>query len=501
MRAKKDLSAFPIRQTFFDLDDINLDAIKLCLRDKSKVSLTKREGHKKFVALPNLELSTKLNVIIGGRSSGKSHTLDEIYKRFENVKYIRQFSLLEMDEKKAAQDFTNKLNIKRGSIAKKYFSEFSIVVDDVKDIFLENDMIELEKYLSSLIEHASQTERADIFSKCLLYSESEFQTNNLSNIKNLIKAVEMLLDTTEYRSIVDKYIDRGILTKLHYELIKKFIYEKQVVLKKRWINDVILSIKNSLESNTAAPRIDDVDFYKIQSNQMKINKFKQVVYLLKKPKKIHSKDLEKFKIEVRTKLFNCSSDLGKHSGKKLSFSNAFKSYDDPYMYLKKLRDIEALDETTYYQYFMNVEFKILNQYGYEVSGGERAEFNLLKEINDAYQYDLLLIDEPESSFDNLFLKDSVNSLLKVIAQELPVIIVTHNNTVGVSIKPDYIVYTKRDTSNSTVNYKIYSGYPSDKYIVSTSGDKIKNIDATLNCLEAGENAYDERRYNYEILKD
>ncbi len=54
-----------------------------------------------------------------------------------------------------------------------------------------------------------------------------------------------------------------------------------------------------------------------------------------------------------------------------------------------------------------------NKYGFNVSGGERAEFNLLTEIQDALKYDLLLIDEPESSFDNLFLKHDVNQLIKV----------------------------------------------------------------------------------------
>jgi ABC-type phosphate transport system ATPase subunit len=44
----------------------------------------------------------------------------------------------------------------------------------------------------------------------------------------------------------------------------------------------------------------------------------------------------------------------------------------------------------------------LNRDGFEVSGGERSEFRLLQEIMVAQNYDVLLIDEPESSFDNFF---------------------------------------------------------------------------------------------------
>lgn len=476
MRASDALVNFPVRQTYFDLEDISLQSIKLCLRDKSKISLSEKEGHRSFSALPYLELSTGLNVIIGGRSSGKTYTLNQIHDRFdngfENVKYIEQFSLLEANPEKEAKDFAGKLNIKRKSIEKEYYSEFSIVVDDVKDIFLETDEFELNNYLESLLNHASEIERADSFSKCSLYSESEFQTSDLRTLKDLIKAVQVFLDTSQYRHIISRFVDIKTLVNLFRELVATFIHEHQNVLKKRWTNDLVSAIKTELESNTAATRVPDVDFYKIQSNRMKIGKFINIVNEIRKPIKIYSQDLEGFIIEAKTKQFRNASELKNHSGKKLKFSYAFSEYQNPYRYLVELRKIEDLDETTYYQYFMDVEFRVLNQYGYAVSGGERAEFNLLQEINDARQYDLLLIDEPESSFDNLFLKDRVNALLKSIAKELPVIVVTHNSTVGASIQPDYLIYTKRNVSNTGVEFEIYSGFPTDKMLVSTTGQEL-----------------------------
>jgi len=51
-----------------------------------------------------------------------------------------------------------------------------------------------------------------------------------------------------------------------------------------------------------------------------------------------------------------------------------------------------------------VDYKILNEYGLEVSGGQQAEYNLLSSIQNARNFDILLIDEPESLFDNIFLK-------------------------------------------------------------------------------------------------
>ena len=114
----------------------------------------------------------------------------------------------------------------------------------------------------------------------------------------------------------------------------------------------------------------------------------------------------------------------------------------------------------------------------------------------------LLIDEPESSFDNLFLKDEVNTLLKEMSQKIPVVIVTHNNTVGATIKPNYILYTKRDITADGIEYKIFFGYPSDKKLKSKDGEEIDDYYVVMSCLEAGDKAYEERRTSiYEILKD
>ena len=166
-----------------------------------------------------------------------------------------------------------------------------------------------------------------------------------------------------------------------------------------------------------------------------------------------------------------------------------------------LKQIPELSNDKYYEYFAKVEHVILNSYGCEVSGGERAEFNLLQEINDAYQYDMLLIDEPESSFDNIFLKERVNHIIKEISQQMPVVIVTHNSTVGASIHPDFVINTVRTIIGKEARYDVFYGEPGNKELVNCAGDRISNLEAMLNCLEAGEIAYDERRREYEMLKN
>ena len=74
-----------------------------------------------------------------------------------------------------------------------------------------------------------------------------------------------------------------------------------------------------------------------------------------------------------------------------------------------------------------------------------------------------------SSFDNLFLKARVNHIIRELAKTMPIILATHNNTVGASIKPDYLIYTKRCIDGDNVQHERYYGLPSEKELRAASG--------------------------------
>ncbi len=495
-------AAFPTRATFVDTEDVSLPSLKLCLQDKTKVMLSAENGNSRFTALPNLMLSTGLNVIIGGRSSGKSYTLNRLNEQYENAKYIRQFQLLEVDPSKAEQEFSEKLAAKQGILTRDYFLPFSKVVDEVKDISLSDDEKAVEDYITSLIKYAEETERADAFSRCAFYSESEYSTDNQDGIIELIEATMKLLESIKYREIIERNISRELLVALLEDLIAEYQSERELVLKKLWVNDLLSDIKRGLQSRTAATRVEDVDFYKVQMDSVKVDKFNRIVRVLQSESVIHEKEIEGFKIQARKRKYNGAGELKSHSGRVITFSTIFPMYStDPYAFLLGLKQIPELPNDKYYEYFVKVEHVILNSYGCEVSGGERAEFNLLQEINDAYQYDMLLIDEPESSFDNIFLKERVNHIIKEISQQMPVVIVTHNSTVGASIHPDFVINTVRTIVGKEAHYDVFYGEPGNKELVNCVGDRISNLEAMLNCLEAGEIAYDERHREYEMLKN
>ena len=503
LRITDELKSFPARQTFFDIDEISISSIKKCLLDRNHVSLTEEEGNGMFYALPDLPLSTGLNVVIGSRSSGKTYTLDQIAKDNGNVKYIKQFELVETNPQKAAEEFTNRIAAKRSSYAEEYFEQFKDAIDSIKKISLEEDENKIEKYLLSVIKFAKESDRADTFAKWAIFKESKYPNRNLDNLIKLIDAVERLLDSKEYKDIIEKNVVRSNLISLHTDLILKYNSEKKRSLEETWVNNIVQNIRQSLNKKTSSTGIEEIDFYECQLNRVKVKGFNKLVSEIKKESTISGQDIETFKICTKKRAFTGPQELKNLSGRKnVQFSRIFDDYcNDPYNYLQGLKVMEEIPETDYYKYFACVDYHILNQYGADISGGERAEFNLLQKINDARMYDMLLIDEPESSFDNPFLRDSVNHIIKEIAQTMPVILVTHNNTVGASIKPDFLVFTKRIIADGEVSYTRYFGLPSNKELKSHEGETTKNIQAILDCLEAGEDTYNERKHDYEILKN
>jgi len=502
LRFHEQRSVFPTRQTYIDIGEVTHSAIKNGLRDKNKVFLSKEDGHKFFDALGNgLRLSTGLNIVLGERSTGKSFTLDRINNEFENVKYIKQFSLLERDDEADNKRFNDLLTKKQSIFTRDYLNELQTVIDDMADVDLEQNNQSLEKYISTLIKSAQESEKADSYSKSHLFSESNFNVGDSVNLKAIIDSVTNIIENTEYKEIVSQHVSINSMKNLAIELMKKYAEETSENLKKQYLNDLIGNIKRELQVHTAATPIQDIDLYSIVMDRKKVDKFQAIVNTAKVDKEISKKDIQGYQIVANRKAFKGAQELKTLSGRRLSFSDAFGSYNDPYTYLKSLKKITGLEESEHYKYFINIKYQILNGHGFKVSGGERSEFRMLQEISDAQQFDILLMDEPESSFDNLFLMNKVNELIKDISKNMPVVIVTHNSTVGASIKPDYIIYTRKNMEDNKIKYEIYSGHPSDKSLTGLNGELIHNHGALLNCLEAGQEAYEDRGQGYEILKN
>src|SRR5690554_1573106 len=270
MRMKDDLASFSTRQTFIDLNEISLGGIRQCLNDKNKVSLTKEDGNNFFQATDTgLMLSTGLNVILGQRSTGKTFTLNKISASFENAKYIKQFSLLQH----SGQKFDELNKIKLSNVYESYLSTFKKVVEDISLVDKRKNELDLEKYIDSLLKSAEESEKKDSFAKAVLFNEELYSETNLTSLKELIKSVELLINNTEYKEIINKHIEDKNLKALALELMEEYTKSSELELKKKYLNTLVKDIKTDLRVRTSTTYVEDIDFYKVVLENEKVRNF------------------------------------------------------------------------------------------------------------------------------------------------------------------------------------------------------------------------------------
>lgn len=501
-RMMEGLVNLPTRQTFVDCGTPTVEALKACLRDKAKVALSERDGNKLWQVLDTGQmLSTGLNVLIGARSSGKTHMLNEISGAIKGCKYIKQFSLVQQDEVAYEREFKNSVERRRSALVDQHLAGLKRVIDDVVKIDLSANDRELAAYLETLLKSAEEADRRDAFSKAALFDEVEHPIGNAKTLQSLIESVRQVIENIEYRSVIEKHVDLSAMKRLARELIELLWAKLLDAEKRREVNSLIKEVKQGLKIRTAATQVADVDLYAVAMDKRRIERFSEIVGFLKKEAVIFQESLQGFRIEAKRQPFAGAGEIRTASGTKLAFTEVYRKYDNPYAYLRELTRMEGLASGDYYKVFVKIGYRILNKDGHEVSGGERSEFRLLQEIADAQAYDLLLVDEPESSFDNLFLKSEVNQILKSLSENMPVVVVTHNNTVGASIGADYLLHATKDLSGGKPVYRIFSGYPTDKTLRCVDGSVINSHETLMNSLEAGADTYERRRQTYEAVKD
>lgn len=503
IRIGTDLDIKKRGRIYLDIDNDSLNSIKLALADRNKVKLTIDESNSLFpINNESFQVSTGLNVLLGARSSGKSYFLNKVESTNENVKYIRQFSLLDK-QNSDNKEFDVRLSNENSIKGENKFIEFKNLIEEISNIDFEKIKKNIDEYVESLLKFANEEERRDVFSKSRLYTQNLYARKEIESLDKLIDSIENLIQNIEYKDIIEKHVDIINLKNLISDLSKlaKSICRENIIRQK--VNEIIEDVKPKLEVKTISNKVVDVNLKEYLSSKSKIEKFNNICNLVKKQRIIELDKTGKFTLIMKTGYYNNVSEIKANTKTKIALADIFKSsYKNGYNYLQELKEV-SIPKVDYWKYYVNIQFDIINELKLSASGGERTEFNLLNEIKSANDYDILLIDEPESSFDNIFLNVEVNNMVKDISKKMPVILATHNNTTGLSIKPDHILYTKRESTTEDIKFKIYSGNIASKTLTcfENKNDTIETYKILMDSLEAGENAYKEREVIYELHKN
>ena len=315
----------------------------------------------------------------------------------------------------------------------------------------------------------------------------------------IINALELLYKNEWKKEVVEKYIDNDKLKKLIIELVAIQKTETKDIRLKEFSNEIIDKIKKDLTKESSANATESMDLINIFKYKKIIEKTNKIFPLLKEEKELEVQKLPLFEVYVKRIGYDNVSEVKNNLGTNISlrqtFDNNYKK-DNLYEYIWDLKE-KGFSINDICKSFIKITYDVHNQIGEEPSGGEKAEFNLLKEINNAYKYDVLLIDEPEASFDNPFINDNIVDLIKNISEKTTVCITTHNSTLAMMLNPDKIIFTE----NIKGNHKVYYGTMGDKTFKSTNGDEIISYEKILEVLEAGKTIYEEKGRKYESFKN
>jgi sugar-specific transcriptional regulator TrmB len=148
------------------------------------------------------------------------------------------------------------------------------------------------KYLETLLRSAEEADRRDAFSKATLFDEEEFPVGNTLTLSDLIKSVRQVIENVEYRAVIEKHVDLAALKALARELIELLRATTLENEKKKAVNDTVKEIKQALQVRTAATQVKDVDLYETCMDARRVQRFADIVGLLKKEAVIFEEDIQ-----------------------------------------------------------------------------------------------------------------------------------------------------------------------------------------------------------------
>ena len=483
--------------TYINAGDATVPSIKLAFRDSKNVSVFREDSE--FEILPEgLPVSSRLNVIIGERSSGKTFTLKRIIDSLEpsDCFHLEQFLIA----KKADEKTFNESVAKEDS---RFFDDYFEPFKTLLMKHLEDNRETIEKdigdFCKDLIKYAnSPTSKASdtpIFTSNL-YDLDICETEMKKDVK-LVKAVMELRYPTRHVELIRKRISFETAEDLHKDLRAVLLRAFEEKKYKERSNAIIGEVKAALGNLSSRKPLPDTncikDYFKYS---FRLSKTAEALDALLPNKELDTEEDGKYK-KLRTRMYHTSAAEAR-KGLKLPKDTDVSGLLKASGAKEKLQILRGFDPEAYddiCKIMFKIESRIVLNDGTNtsLSGGQRAEYLLLHLLSTAKNKDYILLDEPESSFDNPFLNKEVCTLINRIADRATVFLVTHNNTLGISIHPNWIIYTEKKPAGG---YEIYSGPLSAETLRSTTGETVSRPVNLLNILEAGIDTYEDRREYY-----
>ncbi|WP_290032885.1 hypothetical protein [Ligilactobacillus cholophilus] len=515
---RNNINKLMFKQTFVECDDSRYMSIYNALKNKSCVGLTsnmlKDSFNIKIDNGKNVKVSTGLNLIIGNRGSGKTYFLKNIKKLVDESELfeIAQFQSAEKANDILDTEKTKAINTE----FKQWKSDYKDQWDFIYDNFIKNDQFlmkesfveKLDNYLDNLRSYHKRNNNNSIANKIVLFKETKFvpndlisilddklrQINNLTNSLELWNYMEINTNNSVYKLKEDIVHFKLLLEeKLKNDKLKEKIKEK--------VNSILQSIQNVITSQTGVPLIPKINILSLYKRYYFTKKVNMFLNKIVNKKTLGVSNVDIYKIKVNLLPYEKVTEFKKScSLKNISFQEPFNKFYKKKQYVQFLKEIKTsigdIPRDSLEKIFINIKAELLTSDDIPVSGGEKVGFSLMLALEEAKDKQYVIVDEPEASLDNKFIKERLISKLQEVSEKSTVFVVTHNSTLGSLLCPNYLIVAKREHND----YSYLSGGFKQKKI-SNGNLEIPSDKDFINAMEAGFDTYREKGKIYENLRD
>lgn len=474
-------------------DSTSFGAIHRALRGR-EVSLA-QDGSQSLELYPGVTSTEGVNLILGRRSTGKTFTLERVRSLCDDddVYYIKQGDLV--DASKEA-DFYSSLNRQFESVRAKYYEPLEVLSEEMERCGADGERsADVSRYLKQLKSYAETKVQNDTFSNSALFKRRPIPDVNCAEGWNVIKAVCTILDSDDYAEDLEETVGRSrlleFLKRVSSDVRGREIDEQAVKAANKATNAVKARLSQSSVDPYPEPELVDV-FRK----EAFADAFSSLVSTCWKERVVANDNyshFQKYTLVAERKKFSNANDIKKamHIPQGVILNNITRKPSRDY--INRLLELDGRPAITRGLFSLTVEVR--DERGSLLSGGQRTECVFLGRLTEAIGKPVVLIDEPESSFDNLFLDGPIANQIRKLGKRSIVFVTTHNQVLGFGLKPNKVFITSYDDKSKA--YQIHCGDLEDEDLCGKEVPSIPTKSTVMEILEAGKKSYESRQSYYE----
>lgn len=498
---RKNIKFLKNKNTFIQVDNCTFSEIKNCISNRNKVAINK-ESLNNVVNVEDHRVSTGLNLIVGKRGTGKTEFLKKVKEQYdlEDIYEISQFETSKSDE------YIKKQGNDQGQVAfenwKQHYSTQLSAIQDYLKSEEDNHQNEIDNFLNSVKKFAKYSTESESKQKYKLLKQSGFEDISTQSLEKYLKDLGNLIDSHDlWQLLRDSDNKREVFIETYNELRNLFILKQKQNKLQKESNAIQNSIKRILEVKTGLSPVIDCEFSKIIQKEQTEKAIEKFLEKIVHEQQLDKKNIHGYQVIVKLSPFENANQFKNAIGTK----DAVK--DDlikPYTNKNYIGFLKNLKKKTFFKianladYLLHLDVKLLDSDGTPASGGQAVGFALMLRLEDARMKPIVLIDEPEASLDNAYIREELIKAIRSLASQSTVFVVTHNSTLGALLEPDYLVVTSK---NQQKEYKVLTGEFSSCLISEASGHSENSYSKFVEAMESGIAAYNKKGVIYESLRN